>query len=149
MVEIEEEDDEIEKIVETNDMQKSGKRYPHCFYTQWFGSLIGMHSVQGATDGSILAFDGKRMGVGFGGGIFLGQLLTLSRIRYHVLHVYMHYGWLVGWSVLLFKVDQSVHITAQQYRRYSSHLNFTSTTLDHSYEPCPGLDPDEVTYLHF
>ena len=38
MVEIEEEDDEIDKIVETNDMQKSGKRYPHCFYTQvvWF-----------------------------------------------------------------------------------------------------------------
>ena len=37
-----------------------------------------MHSVQGATDGSVLAFDGKRMGIGFGEGIFLGQLLTYT-----------------------------------------------------------------------
>ena len=49
MVEIEEEDDEIVKIVETNDMQKSAERYSHCFYNPGFGSLIGMHSVQGAT----------------------------------------------------------------------------------------------------
>ena len=96
MVEIEEEDDEIEKIVETNDMQKSGKRYPHCFYTQWFGSLIGMHSVQGATDGSILAFDGKRMGIGFGGGIFLGQLLTYTFAHTIPCPSCVHALWLVG-----------------------------------------------------
>ena len=53
-----------------------------------------------------------------GGYFWVSHLFTFSRIRYHVLHVYMHYGWLVGRFYFL-KVDQSVHITAQQYRRYT------------------------------
>ena len=58
--------------------------------------------MQGATEGSILAFG---MGIGPGGGNILGSVTYLHFRAYDTmsLHVYMHYGWLVGWSVLLFQ----------------------------------------------
>lgn len=106
VVEIEEEDDEIDR---RNNLQNSEEIFPR-FYTQ----VIHWNGFGARGKGSSSHWL-ESNGVGFAGEN-LGYLLTLSSIRYHVPHAYMHYGWLVGLFALQ---SRPVHITAQQYRRYS------------------------------